>query len=118
VDADEIQGRPVPRKAILMPSQWLIHRHPAFWDEPDQFRPERFLPGRAGGRHKFAYFPFGGGPRACIGNTFALIEGALVLAGLAQRFQFRPADDREMDIDMTFVLRPKRAVNVVVRKRI
>ena len=117
VAPDEIQGRPVPAKAILMPSQWLLHRHPAYWEEPDQFRPERFLPGRAPDRPKFAYFPFGGGPRACIGSTFALIEGALVLAGLSQRFHFRPADDREMEIDMTFVLRPRRAVNLVVRKR-
>jgi len=117
VEPDEIQGRPVPAKAILMPSQWLIHRHPAYWDDPDRFRPERFLPGHAPERPKFAYFPFGGGPRACIGNTFALIEGALVLAGLTQRFHFRPADDREMELDTTFVLRPKRSVNLVVRKR-
>jgi cytochrome P450 len=117
VGPDEIQGHPVPAKAILMPSQWVTHRHPAYWEEPDQFRPERFLPGRAAGRPKFAYFPFGGGPRACIGNTFALIEGTLVLAGLAQRFRFRPADDREVELDTTFVLRPKGAVNLVVRKR-
>src|SRR5262249_61342976 len=82
IEPDEIEGRPVPAKAILMPSQWLIHRHPAYWEEPDQFRPERFLPGHAPERPKFAYFPFVGGPRACIGNTFALIGGALVLAGL------------------------------------
>src|SRR5690242_1183613 len=114
---DEIQGYPVPAKAIVMPSQWVTHRHPAYWTEPDQFRPERFLPGRAAERPKFAYFPFGGGPRGCIGNTFALVEGGLVLAALAQRFHFRPADDREAEIDVTFVLRPKGAVNLVVRKR-
>ena len=117
VEPDEIQGYPVPAKAILMASQWVTHRHPAYWDEPDRFRPERFLPGRAPDRPKFAYFPFGGGPRVCIGNTFALIEGALILAGLAQRFHFRPADDHEVGIDVTFVLRPKGAVNLVVRKR-
>jgi cytochrome P450 len=117
VEPDEIQGFPIPPRAIVMPSQWVTHRHPAYWEEPDQFRPERFLPGRAPNRPKFAYFPFGGGPRVCIGNTFALIEGALVLAALAQRFHFRPADDREVETDMTFVLRPKGAVNLVVRKR-
>jgi cytochrome P450 len=117
VEPDEIQGYPVPAKAILMPSQWVTHRHPAYWEKPDQFRPERFLPGRAADRPKFAYFPFGGGPRVCIGNMFALTEGALVLAGLAQRFHFQLADDHEVGIDMTFVLRPKGAVNVVVRKR-
>ena len=117
VGPDEIQGYPIPAKAILMPSQWVTHRHPAYWTEPDQFRPERFLPDRAAERPKFAYFPFGGGPRGCIGNTFALVEGALVLAALAQRFHFRPTDDREAEIDSTFVLRPKGAVNLVVRKR-
>jgi cytochrome P450 len=114
---DEIQGRPVPAGAILMPSQWVTHRHPAYWDEPDRFRPERFLPGRAANRPKFAYFPFGGGPRICIGNVFAQVEGALTLAALAQRFRLSPADDREVEIDMTFVLRPKGAVNLVVHKR-
>jgi cytochrome P450 len=117
LEPDEIQGRPIRAQAILMPSQWLIHRHPDYWDDPDQFRPERFLSGDVAQRPKFAYFPFGGGPRACIGNTFALIEGALVLAGLTQRFQFRPADDREMECDMTFVLRPRHAVNLIVRQR-
>jgi cytochrome P450 len=117
VEPDEIQGRPIPARAILMPSQWVIHRHPDYWDEPDHFHPERFLPGQDRERPKFAYFPFGGGPRGCIGNTFALIEGALILAGLAQRFVFRPADDREVELDTTFVLRPKGAVNLVVRKR-
>jgi cytochrome P450 len=117
IEPDEIQGRPIPARAIVMPSQWVIHRHPDYWDEPDRFSPERFLSGQGRERPKFAYFPFGGGPRACIGNTFALIEGALVLAGLSQRFTFRPADDREAEIDTTFVLRPKDAVNLVVRKR-
>jgi cytochrome P450 len=117
VAPDEINGYPVPAKAILMPSQWVTHRHPAFWEEPDQFRPQRFLPGHTADRPKFAYFPFGGGPRVCIGNTFALIEGALVLSALAQRFQFQPADAQEVELDTTFVLRPKGAVNLVVRKR-
>jgi cytochrome P450 len=95
----------------------VTHRHPDYWNEPDQFRPQRFLPGHAADRPKFAYFPFGGGPRVCIGNTFALIEGALVLAGLTQHFQFRTADDREVGLDTTFVLRPKGDLKLVVRKR-
>jgi cytochrome P450 len=117
VAPDEIQGYPVPAGALLMPSQWVTHRHPAYWDEPDAFRPERFLPGRAADRPKFAYFPFGGGPRVCIGNALALTEGALVLAAVAQRCHLRPADDREVGLDTTFVLRPKGPLNLVVRKR-
>jgi cytochrome P450 len=115
--ADEIQGYPIPAKAIVTVSQWVTHRHPTYWEEPEEFRPERFLPGQAGERPKFAYFPFGGGPRVCIGNTFALIEGALILAGLTQRFHFRPADDKNVELDTTFVLRPKGPLNLVVRKR-
>jgi cytochrome P450 len=114
---DEIQGYPIPAKAWVMPSQWVTHRHPAYWEEPDRFRPERFLPGRAADRPKLAYFPFGAGPRGCIGNTFAMIEGALVLAAMVQRFRVRPADEREVEIDPTFVLRPKGPVNLIVRKR-
>jgi cytochrome P450 len=117
VEPDEINGYPVPAKAIVTVSQWVTHRHPLYWDEPDRFRPERFLPGHARERPKFAYFPFGGGPRVCIGNTFALIESALVLAGLAQRFHFKPADSRKVELETTFVLRPKCALNLVVRKR-
>jgi cytochrome P450 len=117
IGPDDIQGYPVPAGALVSPSQWVTHRHPAYWNEPDQFRPERFLPGRAAERPKFAYFPFGGGPRVCIGNTFAQTEGALVLAALAQHLHFRPADDREAEIDTTFVLRPKGPVNLLVRKR-
>jgi cytochrome P450 len=116
VEPDEINGYPVPARAIITVSQWVTHRHPAYWDEPDRFCPDRFLPGHVE-RPKFAYFPFGGGPRVCIGNTFALIEGALILAGLAQRFHFRPADDHEVGLDTSFVLRPKGALNLVVRKR-
>jgi cytochrome P450 len=116
-EADEIQGYPIPAKAIVTVSQWLIHRHPAYWDEPDAFRPERFLPGHGKERPKLAYFPFGAGPRGCIGNTFASIESALILAALAQRFHFRPADDRAVELDTTFVLRPKGALKMAVRKR-
>ena len=84
---------------------------------PLEFRPKRWADGLAKRLPKFAYFPFGGGPRVCIGNTFALTEGALVLAALAQRFELRPADGRAVEMDTTFTLRPKGAVNLVVRKR-
>jgi cytochrome P450 len=117
VGPDEINGYPIPAKAIIMVSQWVTHRHPAYWDEPDRFRPERFLPGHAPDRPKFAYFPFGAGPRICIGSTFASIESALTLAALTQRFHFRPADDRKVELDATFVLRPKGPLNLIVRKR-
>jgi cytochrome P450 len=118
IGADEINGYPVPARALLTLSQWVIHRHPAFWSEPDSFRPERFLPSQAQDRPRFAYFPFGGGPRTCIGNHFALVEGPLVLAALAQRFRLTLAPDQgDVLPDPTFTLRPKSAVKVVVCRR-
>src|SRR5205085_205084 len=83
--ADEIQGFPVSAQAHVILSQWLTHRHPEFWDEPDKFKPERFLPARATTRPRFAYFPFGGGARFCIGKPFVMMEGPLVLATIIQR---------------------------------
>lgn len=82
IDQDDINGFPVPKKAILTLAQFLTHRHPAFWHEPDRFNPERFLSNPAS-RPRCTFFPFGGGPRICIGNTLAMIEGPLVLAALA-----------------------------------
>ncbi len=117
IDADEINGYPIPAKALVTVSQLVAHRHPAFWKEPDKFDPSRFLPGAGLDRPKFAYFPFGGGPRVCIGNHFALIEGPLVLAALAQRFHFTSAPGHVVIPDPTFTLRPKTGVRMIVRRR-
>ena len=76
IEADDLQGHPVPKGAIITLAQFITHRHPEFWTEPDRFDPTRFLPAPAQTRHKCAYFPFGGGPRICIGNHLAMIEGA------------------------------------------
>ena len=117
IEADEINGYPVPAKAMLVVLQCLVHRHADFWKEPDTFDPTRFLPPHNTGRPKFAYFPFGGGPRICIGNHFAMIEGPLVLAALAQRFHFTLVPGQAIEPDPTFTLRPKNGVRVVVQKR-
>jgi cytochrome P450 len=117
IDDDEINGYPLRKKTIVTLSQWVTHRHPEYWSEPDCFQPERFLPGQTDVRPKFAYFPFGGGPRACIGNHFAMLEGPLVLAALAQRFQFTLVPEHAVIPDATFTLRPKTGVKVVLRKR-
>ena len=117
IQPDEINGFPIPAKAIVTVSQWITHRHPDFWDEPEQFKPERFLPGQAASRHKFAYFPFGGGPRVCIGNTFALMEGPLVLATIVQRFRVELVPGQTVVPDPTFTLRPKYGVKVLLWPR-
>jgi cytochrome P450 len=114
---DEIDGFPIRARSVIAMSQFITHRHPDFWEEPEKFKPERFLPGAGAGRHKFAYFPFGGGPRVCIGNTFALLEGTLVLATVLGRFRVDPAPDQRVVPDATFTLRPKFGVKVVLRPR-
>ena len=117
IEADDLQGHPVPKGAIITLAQFITHRHPDFWTEPDRFDPTRFLPAPAQTRHKCAYFPFGGGPRICIGNHLAMIEGALVLAALAQRFHFTLVPGQTVAADATFTLRPKSGVQVIIRKR-
>jgi cytochrome P450 len=77
---DEVGGHLVPRGADIIVSPWVTHRHPGFWDEPERFDPERFAPERESARHRHAYFPFGAGPRACIGQYFSMLEAAILLA--------------------------------------
>jgi cytochrome P450 len=109
---DEINGFAIPAKTTVVLCQWVTHRHPDFWDEPDKFKPERFFVDQATNRHKFAYFPFGGGPRVCIGNTFAMLEGPLVLATIIQKLRVELVPDHPVVPDATFTLRPKYGVKV------
>lgn len=116
IEDDEVNGFPLPARGIITLCQYLTHRHPDFWPEPDRFRPERFL-GDPAGRPRFAYFPFGGGPRVCIGNVFALTEGTLALAAIAQRFRVELVPGQQVVPDPTFTLRPKDGVKVVLHPR-
>lgn len=117
IGPDAIDGYPLPPKATIVLMTHLVHRHGDFWPEADKFDPQRFLPPEGAGRPKFVFFPFGGGPRICIGNHFAMVEGPLVLAALAQRFHFSLAPNQEIVADPTFTLRPKYGVQVIVRRR-
>ncbi|HEY7974001.1 MAG TPA: cytochrome P450, partial [Ktedonobacterales bacterium] len=82
-------------------------RHPAFWDDPEAFDPDRFSPARSADRPHFAYLPFGGGPRQCIGNTFALTEAQLILATVTQRYQLRLLTDQPIEPNALITLRPR-----------
>lgn len=84
--ADEVAGRPVRPGALMVISPWVLHRHKQLWDQPQLFDPGRFLPG-APPPPKFAYLPFGAGPRVCIGAQFALTEAVIVLAKLVRAFE-------------------------------
>jgi cytochrome P450 len=87
VQACTIGGFAVPAGAEVMIPQWAVHRSARHFDEPDAFRPERWTESFTAALPKFAYFPFGGGPRTCIGNAFAQIEGSVVLGGICRRYE-------------------------------
>ena len=88
VDHDPISGYRIPAGAEIVLAPWITHRHPQFWDQPDRFHPDRFLPEREKTRHRYAWFPFGGGPRACIGQHFSMLESVIALAALVRDFDF------------------------------
>lgn len=117
IEADEISGFHVPAGSMLMLSPYITHRHPRFWENPDKFDPERFLPERSADRPKYAYFPFGGGPRLCIGRDFALVEAALVIAEIAQRYRMRLAEDANIQAQPIATLRPRPGVKVLLEAR-
>ena len=104
---DEILGFAIPKGASVMLSQWLTHRHPDFWEDPERFDPERFSPERSANRAHYAYFPFGGGSRQCIGNTLALTEAALILASVAQKYRLRMAPGHPVEPRALVTLRPR-----------
>jgi cytochrome P450 len=103
---DRLGEHAIPAGSVVAISPYLMHRHPKHWDEPDRFDPERFTKERSLGRKPFAYFPFGGGPRLCIGHNFAMLEAQLIIATVAQRFAPRLVAERVVP-ERLFVLRPR-----------
>jgi cytochrome P450 len=86
---DEIDGYRVPRGSIVVVSPHLTQRHPGLWPDPDRFDPERHAPGQAEQRHRYSWFPFGGGAHACIGSAFAMMEMKIAIATIARRYRLR-----------------------------
>jgi cytochrome P450 len=83
----------IPAGTVAVVSPWVTHRHPAFWDDPTRFDPQRFTPEREKARHRYAYFPFGGGPRACIGAHFSMLESTILTATLLRSFRLTTSPD-------------------------
>jgi cytochrome P450 len=104
-----------PAGETVLLSQWVMHRDPRYYDNPDAFRPERWLDGLADRLPPGAYFPFGDGPRRCIGQGFALLESALVIATIAQRFSFQPAPGRKAVPEPLVTLRPRHGIWMTLR---
>lgn len=113
----EIGGYTIPRGTVVLFSQYLLHRDARFFPQPERFDPDRWLPERQLARPKFAYFPFGGGNRVCIGESFAWMEGILVLATLARRWRLERVDSRPVPMKALITLRPVRPVRMRTRVR-
>ena len=109
-----IGGYAVPRGMTLMMPQWVVQRDSRFFDEPERFRPERWGEEKMKSLPKFAYFPFGGGPRVCIGQQFAMMEMVLILATIAQKFHFRMQPGASVTPLPTFTLRPTPGIPAVI----
>jgi cytochrome P450 len=113
----EIAGVPIPAgNSVVMPT-WVVQRDPRWFEEPEEFRPERWADDLAKRLPRFAYTPFGGGPRQCIGNTFALMEATLLLAVIAQRFRLELAPGQSIRPVPYVTLRPEPGVRMVLHRR-
>jgi len=117
IDDCEIGGYRVPAGTQVFMFQWVTQRDPRFFDDPDEFIPDRWTDDFSEQLPKYAYFPFGGGPRACIGASFAMMEMILVLATIGQSFRFQLVPDHPVEIYPAMSLRPKYGVKAIVRPR-
>jgi cytochrome P450 len=111
----DVLGYRLPANCQLLMSAWVVHRDPRWWPEPEEFRPERWLE-RDADRPRYAYFPFGGGPRQCIGSGFAEAEGVLALATLCRRWYVTPVSDEPIRPRPLITLRPATGVPMVVSR--
>ena len=112
---DDVGGTRIPAGATVLLVTYATHRHPEFWDNPDRFDPDRFLPEAVAGRHRHAYVPFGTGQRACIGRHLAMLETPLVLAMLVRRFRPLPVPGRDVVYRAEASLRARHGVWMTLR---
>lgn len=107
----------IPAGSLLLMSQWVVQRDPRWYDDPETFDPSRWQPERAKTRPKYAYFPFGAGPRVCIGKPIAELEAKLIISAIMQRYQLDLAMDEPLDVEPNVTLLPTTPVEVTVHER-
>lgn len=114
---DEIAGYHIPAGSMVVLPIYMYHHHPAFWEQPTVFDPERFSPERSAGRHAFAWMPFGAGPRLCIGRDFAMLEGQMILATVLQQFTLTSVNQGVPLPQLAATLKPRGKVLIQCRRR-
>ena len=116
-EESEIGGYHVPAGTQLFVSQWVTHRDPRYFEDPEVFSPDRWEDGFAKRILRYAYFPFGGGPRQCIGSSFAMMEITLALATMAKKFQLKPVSERRVIPWPGVTLHPVGGIEMILKKR-
>lgn len=116
-EEDEVGGYYVPKNSVITMSSFVTHRHPEFWDDPERFDPHRFTPERKAERPRYAYLPFGGGPRICIGNSFAMTEAIMLLASIVQRYRLSLVPGSQVEMEPLITLRPKGKLMMTISAR-
>jgi cytochrome P450 len=113
----QIHGYDVPVRSLIIMSQWIVHRDARHYADPERFDPDRWTPELKARLPRFAYFPFGGGPRQCIGESFAWMELVLVMATIAARWRFELVPGHAVVPHAAITLRPKHGMKMVARVR-
>ena len=117
LDGDDLNGERVRPGSLIVISPYVLHRHRLLWHRPDAFDPRRFLGNAGAAIDRFAYLPFGAGPRKCIGSTFALQEATLVLAVIVRRFRFELKPGHPVWPMLRVTLRPANGLPMTIRQR-
>lgn len=113
-----VAGYELHPKAQVIMAPWIMHRNPEWFPDPERFEPRRWLDNPMPPIPRYAYMPFGGGIRRCLGSSLALVEITTVLAALIKRYELRPAADEEMSVYATVTLRPRRRISIIFNERI
>jgi enediyne biosynthesis protein E7 len=117
IDADELGGFEIAPRTDIFISPYMLHRHPAFWSDAEEFKPERFADADANERHKFAYIPFAVGPRHCIGENMAMFEMLVHMRAMTRRFRLRRATGEPIEFEAQINLRPRSNLMMTVETR-
>jgi cytochrome P450 len=117
LEADELGGFPIAPRTDVFISPYMLHRHPAFWSEPEEFKPERFAGADAEERHRFAYIPFAVGPRHCIGENIAMFEMLVHVNAMSRRFRLTRAGNEPIELEAQINLRPRSNLMMTVEAR-
>ena len=114
---DRLGDVDVDTGSVIAMSPYIVHRLERWWPDPESFEPDRFLAERMPGKHPFAYFPFGGGPRLCIGHNFAMLEAHLIVATVARHYRLELATGHAVEPERLFVLRPRGGLPMTIHSR-